>query len=401
MTADARPRSYVYRVADEPLENNDFGMESDFEIDSDGSLWKLSDHAMIGDAVAHCLAAISAPLPPALRARGPLNGLRFRIPGDIGQGTIDFMMASPSLYMMRINATYHDDHVMTVAGDRLVKIRVLLSGRMIYGTPETVIDGAGAYLEAYPGGTSSAYTMSGGRTTRLLVLHCEPAFFEEMVGGQSGALPDPLQHLFHVASGPPVISPTPLGPDLLRAANDLFHAVALYPPLLRLSYVEAKGREIGCLILRDLSVPRDLAASHSNLSVRDVSRVYEGRDLLVEQYRCPPTIPQLSRLIGLNQTKFKLAFKLVFGMTIGDFTLKCRMERAIELLMTSPMTISEIAYEIGYDHPANMTHAFRRYHGCAPRDMRRAAGLQGMEPGKSAAAAPGGSSITPSSATAS
>jgi AraC-like DNA-binding protein len=362
-----------------PLEIDGSSMESDFEIDSDGSLWKIADHALIGDAVELCLATIAAPLPPALRDKGPLNGLRIRIPGEIGQGTIDFMMASPSLYMMRINATYHDDHVMSVTGDRLVKIRVLLSGKLSYGSPETVIDGAGAYLEAYPGGTASSYTMSGGRTTRLLILHCEPGMFEEMVGGQSAALPEPLRHLFQVSSGPPVISPTPLGPDLLRAANDLFHAVVLYPPILRLSYVEAKGREIGCLILRDLSVPRDVAASHSNLSVRDVSRVYEGRDVLIEQYRAPPTIPQLSRLIGLNQTKFKLAFKLVFGMTIGDFTLKCRMERATELLMTSSMTISEIAYEIGYDHPANMTHAFRRYHGCAPREMRRAAGLRGAE----------------------
>ena len=58
-------------------------------------------------------------------------------------------------------------------------------------------------------------------------------------------------------------------------------------------------------------------------------------------------------------------------MTIYEYILKCRMERAEELLLTGDYGVAEVAYEVGYDYPANFTHAFRRFHGRLPGVLKR------------------------------
>lgn len=41
------------------------------------------------------------------------------------------------------------------------------------------------------------------------------------------------------------------------------------------------------------------------LNGRDLHPIYEARDYLAQHYTKPPTIPELARLVGTNQTKLK------------------------------------------------------------------------------------------------
>jgi len=59
------------------------------------------------------------------------------------------------------------------------------------------------------------------------------------------------------------------------------------------------------------------------------------------------------------------------GLTYSELLDGCRMERARELLRGSSVRAIDVAYELGYQDPANFTRAFRRWAGVTPREFRR------------------------------
>ncbi|MGH6633270.1 MAG: helix-turn-helix domain-containing protein, partial [Sphingopyxis sp.] len=81
--------------------------------------------------------------------------------------------------------------------------------------------------------------------------------------------------------------------------------------------------------------------------------------------------PNLARMVGVNQTKLKAGFREVFGVTIYDFIIQQRMRHASQLLLTSEYSVSEVAYQTGYEYPANFTCAFKKYFGALPSNWKR------------------------------
>ncbi len=59
------------------------------------------------------------------------------------------------------------------------------------------------------------------------------------------------------------------------------------------------------------------------------------------------------------------------GLTFRDLLEQVRMERALALLVDSSASITEIAFEVGYDDATSFSRAFRRWNGCPPKSVRR------------------------------
>jgi len=140
---------------------------------------------------------------------------------------------------------------------------------------------------------------------------------------------------------------------------------------VRRPYVEARCLELQCLLVQQLQDAQTQRTIATRFSARDVRRIYEGRDILTQNFASRPSIPRLARAIGINQTKLKTGFKQIVGCTVFDFVQQRRMERASELLLKGDLSIREIARMVGYDYPANFTFAFRRHYGFLPKLMKR------------------------------
>jgi AraC-like DNA-binding protein len=52
------------------------------------------------------------------------------------------------------------------------------------------------------------------------------------------------------------------------------------------------------------------------------------------------------------------------------------MDRAADMVSAGELSIAEIAYALGYDHPTNFSATFRAYHGLTPTEVRRANALR-------------------------
>jgi AraC-like DNA-binding protein len=102
----------------------------------------------------------------------------------------------------------------------------------------------------------------------------------------------------------------------------------------------------------------------------DLECVLSAKDILCQE---PPrfiTIEGLAIEVGLNRTKLQYGFKKVFGLSIYDFQLQKRMEKAKHLLLRTEKSIKEIARLTGYKSTSSFSQAFKKAFGIAPLAWR-------------------------------
>ena len=78
----------------------------------------------------------------------------------------------------------------------------------------------------------------------------------------------------------------------------------------------------------------------------------------------------LAKHIGLNKTKFKRGFKKLFGTTIDEYSNYHRMQKALELLQTTELSISDIAPTVGYQYQTSFTAAVKHFFGVTLKQLR-------------------------------
>lgn len=101
----------------------------------------------------------------------------------------------------------------------------------------------------------------------------------------------------------------------------------------------------------------------------DIHKFSAVRELLYADYKDPPSIKELARIVGLNSSKLMAGFKHTYGETIGRMVLRLKMEEARRLLLTSEEYISSVAYKVGYSHHSSFTAAFTQYFGVTPHQI--------------------------------
>lgn len=80
---------------------------------------------------------------------------------------------------------------------------------------------------------------------------------------------------------------------------------------------------------------------------------------------------RLYRIAGLSRSQCCARFKAVFGMTMAGYVQRQRMRRAMQLLESTELPVSDIALRCGYAWVGHFNTTFRRHAGCSPTDWRR------------------------------
>ena len=106
------------------------------------------------------------------------------------------------------------------------------------------------------------------------------------------------------------------------------------------------------------------------LSEAELAAVTEAKQLIRNNLRSVPAIPELCRRVAINKNKLQKAFQLTEGKSIGGYVRTLRMEQALELLELSDMTMQEIAAAIGYHGVSNFYNAFQAKFGSTPQAVR-------------------------------
>lgn len=83
------------------------------------------------------------------------------------------------------------------------------------------------------------------------------------------------------------------------------------------------------------------------------------------------TIAKIAAHFFVSVSSLALSFKMVCGMTVTEYIRNRRLSLAGEELMTSGVSIINLAFQYGYETPEAFTKAFSRFHGFPPSFVRR------------------------------
>ena len=82
------------------------------------------------------------------------------------------------------------------------------------------------------------------------------------------------------------------------------------------------------------------------------------------------SVKALARLANLSVCYFVRAFKQSVGVTPHDYLVRKRVERTMELLADTDLSLSEIALAAGFADQSHCARRFRQHVGMSPRDYR-------------------------------
>jgi AraC family transcriptional regulator, transcriptional activator of the genes for pyochelin and ferripyochelin receptors len=83
------------------------------------------------------------------------------------------------------------------------------------------------------------------------------------------------------------------------------------------------------------------------------------------------SLPEMCKHSGLNADKLKKGFKILYGVPPHRFQIDLRMKEAQRLLVSSDMSIAEIAWTVGYEHADSFCRAFKQYTGMRALQYKR------------------------------
>ena len=82
-------------------------------------------------------------------------------------------------------------------------------------------------------------------------------------------------------------------------------------------------------------------------------------------------LSQIAELTHLNPDYTTRIFKRETGITIREYLLRKRMERAKYMLQTTAASVSEVSMEAGYDNFSYFVRMFKERYGMTPKQFRR------------------------------
>ena len=99
-----------------------------------------------------------------------------------------------------------------------------------------------------------------------------------------------------------------------------------------------------------------------------IARIRKGKE---GARRPEPYSRYLSRVLGVDYPKLSQLFSSVENVTIEHFVILQRIEFAKELLKYGELTLSEIAFRLGYSSVQHLSNQFRSVTGLTPSYFRK------------------------------
>ena len=98
----------------------------------------------------------------------------------------------------------------------------------------------------------------------------------------------------------------------------------------------------------------------------------------------PMPVPAIARQLGTSQRQLERQFQQSVGCTVVQFATLCRLQHARVLLISTKLSVRDIAAASGFNSLSHFAHAFGKCFGRRPSDYR-----QGWPPDDSAPTWPG------------
>ena len=108
----------------------------------------------------------------------------------------------------------------------------------------------------------------------------------------------------------------------------------------------------------------------SHLDGRDKQFVKQLHDIIQKNLSDSDFgVEDIGKEIGLSRVQLYRKVKAMTGSSVVDLIRKARLAKARRLLESRSMSISEVAYEVGFSAPSYFTKCFKAEYGILPGDV--------------------------------
>lgn len=299
-----------------------------------------------------------------------LLSARVSLPCDEGEGYWEFTRIRDEIYVVVANFAYKDPRFEFVPGDGLIQFNFKISGDMtlIVSRAEPVRWNRPSLLVwAQPKGVDINEWTAASAHERYITISVRPEFLTDHLSACDTELPQRLQAFLSADRQRVDYCQLPLSPMMFEAATRLIDNP--FADALGLVFTEALTLELLCSAVQSFCARS--GAPKEQYSERELRCLHAARGILMRQFAPAPTIGKLARCIGMAESTLTKGFKCVFGETIFDFSLRCRMQHAMTMICEQRWSVAKASEAVGYAHPTSFTTAFRRHFGMRPMDVRR------------------------------
>ncbi len=127
------------------------------------------------------------------------------------------------------------------------------------------------------------------------------------------------------------------------------------PGLLRLKVMELLYNVMDC----SKNIFRQMLQLRQPVKV-DIHRVVE------ENYTSPISIEELAYLSGRSLSSFKRDFQSIYGVSPAKWIREKRLSKARHMLLSSQMSVADVAYSLGFENPTHFSRIFKQKYGASP-----------------------------------
>ena len=122
--------------------------------------------------------------------------------------------------------------------------------------------------------------------------------------------------------------------------------------------------------IRSATSPQRSTMGRSTETMRPLLR--EAMTLIENNIEEPLKVPQIAKLLGISQRQLERQFKKNVGCTVVQFGLLKRLQNARLLLISTDMSIRQIATASGFNTMSHFAFSFGKFFGRRPSDYREA-----------------------------
>lgn len=131
-------------------------------------------------------------------------------------------------------------------------------------------------------------------------------------------------------------------------------------------YVEAIAQTLAIHLLRNYSGSQQLIEIPTTHGLPK-HKLQQATDYINDRLEQDLSLSELAALVQMSPFYFARLFKESTGLAPHQFVIRCRVERAKELLMQGHLAIADVATEVGFANQSHLTRHFKRIVGVTPK----------------------------------
>jgi len=99
-------------------------------------------------------------------------------------------------------------------------------------------------------------------------------------------------------------------------------------------------------------------------------RLKRVREYVIANLEQPLSLADAARVARTERKYFSIFFKKKTGICFSAWLHQIRLEAAMDLLRSRNLTVTEVAYLVGYRDVRSLERSFKRNVGMTPRDFK-------------------------------